>query len=81
MPRVAINKRKYMITDLYAYIYGEMRVNKISQEVLGKECGLSQQVLGKRLKNQTLDIKDLITIFSYFDTPEEKIIYFLKEKK
>ncbi len=70
-----------MINDLYAYIDREMGARRMNQAELGKKCGHSQQVISKRLSQHKLDLNDLVTIFTLFDTDSETIVKFLKEKK
>lgn len=81
MPRVSINKRKYMLNDLSEFIKREMRANQINQAELGKLCGHSQQTMGNHLQPNKLTVSDLITIFTLFDVPPEKLAELLKEKK
>lgn len=80
MPRVTINKRKYMRSDLVKYIKSQMVINNINQSQLGEACGHSQQTMSNRLNNLTLSVDDLITIFTLFDVPAEQLAVLLKEK-
>ena len=61
MPRVAINKSKYLAADLYAYIIGQMKSQGITQERLGEELGLTQQVVSRKLRKKQLNTEELIT--------------------
>lgn len=79
MPRVKINRRKYMLNDLSDYIRRQLRENKINQSDLAKMCGCSQPTISYKLNTHSLDLNDLITIFSYFDTSPEELAKLLKE--
>jgi len=81
MPRVKLNRKKDMDTDLYSWIQGEYKRHKMNQSQLGKELGISQQVVSKKIKNHDLSTYQLICIFSLFDTNPETISNLLKEKK
>ena len=70
-----------MMNDLYAYIEGQAKQNHMNQEDLGQKLGYSQSAYSKRLKNQTLTILDLITLFEIFDVEPNKIVNLLKVKK
>lgn len=78
MPRVTINKKKYKASDLSAYIVGELYRKKMSQSELAKEMFVSQQAINKKIREARYSYDDLLTIFEILNTPEEKIIEFMK---
>lgn len=71
MPRVNINKKKYTENDLYKFIKVQMLLFDMNQTDLGKVLGESQQVISKRLKQHTLTIQNLISLFDYWQIDEE----------
>lgn len=80
MPRVAINKKKYMIADLPSWIVGKMHTKKIKQCEIAKEIGISQPALSIRL-GQDIDsfsYGDLITLFKKLDATDEEILRLMK---
>lgn len=83
MPRVSINKKKYMLQDLYVWINGKMLLKDVNQTMLGEMLGISQQAAGVRLsglKNgkDTLKHNDLAIIFKEFEAKDEEILKFMK---
>lgn len=79
MPRVRINKRKYMLDDLSTYIIRQMKANGMNQADLGIRCGCTQQNMSYKLRTHSLDAKDLIVLFTLFDTSPEQMAKLLKE--
>lgn len=83
MPRVAINKKKYMLRDLYGWIKGRMDLFDMNQTDLGKLLGISQQAMSTRLLGlkageDTLKHNDLAIIFKRFEATDEEILKFMK---
>ncbi len=83
MPRVAINKKKYMLQDLYVWISGKMSLKDMTQEDLGDILGISQEAVSARLSGlkqgkDTLKYNDLLTIFKTFEATDEEILKFMK---
>lgn len=78
MPRVFLNKKKYALQDMSAYIIGQMKVQKISQADVAKELGTTQQNLSKRLHDNNLSYGDLLTIFDILNTPDDIILKLMR---
>ena len=82
MPRVALKRKDYMVSDLPGWIIGRMHVLKLKQTEVARELGITQSALSHRLKPQ--DGKEPSDPFSYGDllilfkilkaTDEEKIL-------
>lgn len=67
MPRVAINRPAYLTDDLYAYLIGQMKVRGITQQSLGEQLGLSQQVISGKLKKKQLSTQELIIVLDILE--------------
>lgn len=83
MPRVAINKKKYMLRDLYVWINGKMLLKDVNQTRLGEMLGITQQAASVRLcglkeGRDTLKHNDLAIIFKEFEATDEEILKFMK---
>lgn len=83
MPRVAVNKRKYMITDLSRWIVGKMHEKSLNQTDIGKILGIDQRSVSRRL----LDSKsgkdvfsqgELILLFKELGATDEEILRLIK---
>ena len=78
MPRVHINKKKYMISDFRVWVIGKMNVLGKSQADMGNLLGISQPAFGKRLKESNFDYSQIITIFKELQATDEEIVKFMK---
>lgn len=83
MPRVAINKKKYMCRDLYAWIVGKMALLDMNQTDFGELLGITQPSAYERLKGlkegkDTLKSIELAVIFKKFEATDEEILRFMK---
>lgn len=83
MPRVTINKKKYMLRDLYVWIRGKMDLLGMNQTELGELLGIGQQAAGQRLiglkqGKDTLKHNDLAIIFQKFEATDAEILKFMK---
>lgn len=83
MPRVAINKKKYLLRDLYVWIKGKMSLEGMNQEGLGELLGISQQaasarLLGLKSGEDKFKHNELAVIFKRFEATDEEILKFMK---
>lgn len=83
MPRVAINKKKYMCQDLHEWISGKMSRFEMNQTEFGKLLGITQPSAYERLKGlkegkDTLKSIELAVIFKKFEATDEEILKFMK---
>lgn len=78
MPRVAINKQKYLLTDLRAWISDQMRDSKKSQSYMGEMLGIKQQAFQRRLKKSNFTAAQLHIIFKELEATDEEILRYMK---
>lgn len=83
MPRVAINKKRYMCRDLYGWIKGKMAVFNMNQTDLGELWGISQEaastrLLGLKEGKDTIKHIDLAVVLKKFEATDEEILRFMK---
>ena len=83
MPRVAINKKKYMLQDLYVWISGKMSLKDMTQEDLGNALGITQEGFFARLKGlkqgkDTFKYTDLAIVFKILEATDEEILKFMR---
>lgn len=78
MPKVHINKKKYMISDFRVWVIGKMNVLGKSQADMGNLLGISQPAFGKRLRTSNFDYSQIITIFKELQATDEEIVKFMK---
>lgn len=83
MPRVAVNKQKYMIKDLSKWIVGQMHEKGLNQEEVGQILGINQQSMSRRLlkSKKGADVfkqGELILLFKELEATDEEILRLLK---
>jgi len=78
MPRVAINKKKYLQTDLSEWMIGRMASLKKNQEYMGEKINISQQAFGRRLMKGHFDNVQLYVIFKELEATDAEILRLMK---
>ena len=78
MPRVAIKKKEYMISDLSQWIVGRMYARKIKQEEMGEVIGVNQSGFSKRLSKGKFTYAELISILKHLQATDEEILRLMK---
>lgn len=78
MPRVAIKKKEYMISDLSKWLVGKMYENHLRQEDLGKLIGVSQPAFCNRMKKGLFTYEDLLILFKELKASDEEILKLIK---
>lgn len=78
MPRVFLNEQDKLNSRLASWVYGELKVNGISQRELAEELGISQQLLSYRLKNKAISFSDFTCFVRVFKPDAEEIMRLIK---
>lgn len=78
MPRVIINRRKYKISDLSKWIWGEMKDRGITQSAMAERLDITQQAFSKKLKAHQFTYSDLLIIFQELEPSNEKIVELMR---
>ena len=78
MPRVRLNRKKYMVRDLSEFIAGRMRTLGFTQAQMGKEINISQPAFGNRLEKGLFSYGELITLFKKLNATDEEILRLMK---
>lgn len=78
MPRVAINKKKYLKTDLREWMNGKMDTLGKNQAYMGEALGISQQAFGSRLNDANFTNDQLYIIFKELEATDENIIRLMR---
>lgn len=78
MPRVVINKKKYLQTDLRAWMKGQMYTLGKNQAYMGEKLDMTQQAFGKRLRKGEFSNVQLYIIFKELEATDDKILQLMK---
>ena len=74
MPRVYLTEKERLCRRLARYVYGEMRVRKISQQTLADKRGISRQALGRKLKEAIFSYEDFIFFVKEFQPSNKELL-------
>lgn len=78
MPRVSINRKRYMANDFSEWIIGRMHSLNMKQKDLGQSLGISQQAVCQMLKSGRFEYQQIITIIKVLHATDEEILRFMK---
>jgi len=73
MPKVFLSENKRLTEKFVAWVYGEMKVRKISQRQMAAELDISQQALSVKLKTKSLSFEDFLTIIRVLEPDEREL--------
>ena len=74
MPKTYLTREMRLREKLTTWIYGQMKVNKMSQQQVAKSLGLSQAGLSLKLKKQSLTFDDFIFFLNLFKPDTDEIM-------
>ena len=74
MPKTYITKQQKLNNDLAAWIYGQMKVNKVTQQQMSDAIGIKQPSFNYKLKHGTFTFDDLTIIFGIIRPDEQTLM-------
>ncbi len=84
MPRIALNKKSYMLKDLPGLLIGKAYTKKLKQGDIAKYLGITHPSLSERFKRCREDGVDifhygeLLTLFKELEFTDEEILRMMK---
>ena len=78
MPRVAIKKKDYKISDLSQWIAGRMYALKVRQREMAELLNITQQGFSKKLQRSNFDYGELLSIFKKLEATDEEILRLMR---
>lgn len=78
MPRVAIKKKEYMISDFSKWLVAKMYEKHLRQEDVGKMINLSQPAFSLRLQKGLFSYEELLVLFKELGASDEEILRLTK---
>ena len=78
MPRLSINKKKYLLTDFREWVVGRMRTLRKTQVEMGHTINLSQTAFSKRLEESNFTYGQMVVILKELQATDEEILRFMK---
>jgi len=80
MPKVYLNEKDRLSDRLAAWVYGQMKSNRITQKQLASELDITQQALGKKLRNKQFSYKDFVTFVAYFSPDASELAWLVGKR-
>ena len=74
MPKTYLTKQEKLNNELVAYIYGEMKVQKITQQQMADILRIKQPAFSYKLKHGSFSYQDLTEIFGVLQPDGEKLL-------
>lgn len=78
MPRVAIKKKEYKISDFCEWMVGRMFKLNLTQGDMGEAIGISQPAFSERIKKGLFSYEELLVLFPKLQATDEEILKFMK---
>ena len=73
MPRTYLTKQEKLNNDLAAWIYGTMRVKRISQSAMAEQMGIKQPSLNYKLRHGNFTFQYLAVVFDILQPDAETL--------
>lgn len=71
MPKVYLTESDRSCARLARWVYGEMKVRRLTLTSIAKKMNISHQALSKKLRNESFDYKDFVFFVKEFQ-PDDK---------
>lgn len=78
MPRVTLNKKKCLQTDLREWMLGRMNTLKKNQNYMGEKLGITQQAFSRRLREGNFNNIQLYVIFKELEAEDSTILRLMR---
>ena len=73
MPKVYLTEKDRLCARLSRWVYGEMKVRRISQRTLAKRMNISHQALSVKLRKQSFDYTDFVFFVKEFQPSDNEL--------
>ena len=78
MPRVAIKKKEYLLSDFSEWVIGRMKTLGYTQEQMGAKIGIGQSSFSEKLRQKKFTLADVITILQVLDASDNEIVRLMR---
>lgn len=73
MPKVYLTEKDRLCARLAAWVYGQMKLHRISQRALAPKMGISHQALSKKLKTHNFNYTDFVFFIQEFQPTDGEL--------
>lgn len=78
MPRVAIKKKEYKVSDFSKWIVAKMYEQNLRQQDIAEIMGISQPAFCNRLRKGLFSYADILTLFQKLGATDNEILGLMK---
>ena len=75
MPRVFLSQEERICDRFTSWVYGQMKLRRISQSQLAGELHITQQALSYKLKNRQFSFSDFVTIVRVLEPEQAELAW------
>ena len=73
MPKAYLTEQDRLNARLTAWVYGQMKLNKVTQRDLAEELGVSQPAVSWKLNNHSYDFTDICCFVRVFKPDAQEL--------
>jgi len=73
VPKVYVTNNERLCARLAAWVYGQMKVRRITQQDIADIRGVSRQAISKKLISQSFDFEDFVTFVELFEPDDAEL--------
>lgn len=73
MPRVYLSEKDRLCARLARWVYGELKIRRISQTSLAEKMGISHQALSRKLLKASFDYSDFAFFVKEFQPSDKEL--------
>lgn len=73
MPKVYLTEKERICARLSRWVYGEMKVRRLSQESVAKKMHISHQALSRKLLKSSFDYSDFVFFVKEFQPSDKEL--------
>ena len=74
MPRVYLSDKERICAKLARYVYGELKIRRMSQSDLAAKMGISHQALSQKLRRESFDYTDFCFFVKEFEPSQKELL-------
>lgn len=80
MPKTYITQEQRQQAKMSAWIYGQMKIQHITQAELAEKMGITQQGLSKKIRNHTFSYSDVLLFVKVFEPDQKELAMLLGQE-
>lgn len=73
MPKVYLTEKDRLCGRLARWVYGEMKVRRLSQRCIAEKMNISHQALSQKLRKESFDYTDFVFFVKEFQPTNEEL--------